>query len=36
VPRDLRIGRSDGRNTQILSGDLAPGNAVIVDTAVRR
>ena len=36
VPRDLRIGRSDGRTTQILSGDLAPGSAVIVDTAVQR
>jgi len=36
VPRDLKIGRSDGRNTQILSGDLAAGSAVIVDTVVRR
>jgi HlyD family secretion protein len=36
VARDLRIGRSDGRNTQILSGDLMPGDDVIVDTAARR
>jgi HlyD family secretion protein len=36
VPRDLRIGRSDGRNTQVLSGDLMPGDDVIVDTATRR
>jgi HlyD family secretion protein len=36
VPRDLRIGRNDGRNTQVLSGELAPGDPVIVDTATRR
>jgi HlyD family secretion protein len=36
VPRDLRIGRNDGRNTQILSGDLKPGDDVIVDTATTR
>ena len=36
VPRDLRIGRNDGRNTQILSGDLMPGDDVIVDTATTR
>ena len=35
VPRDLRIGRSDGRNTQVLSGELQPGMRVIVDTATR-
>ena len=35
-PRDLRIGRNDGRNTQVLSGDLMPSDAVIVDTARRR
>jgi HlyD family secretion protein len=35
-PRDLRIGRNDGRNTQVLSGDLMPSDAVIVDTANRR
>jgi HlyD family secretion protein len=36
VARDLRIGRSDGRNTQVVSGDLTQGSAVIVDTAARR
>ena len=36
VPRDLKIGRNDGRNTQVLSGDLMQGDAVIVDTATRR
>lgn len=36
VHRDLRIGRSDGRNTQVLSGDLMPGDDVIVDTTARR
>jgi multidrug efflux pump subunit AcrA (membrane-fusion protein) len=36
VPRDLRIGRNDGRNTQVLSGELASGDPVIVDTATRR
>ena len=35
-PRDLRIGRNDGRNTQVLSGDLMSSDAVIVDTATRR
>ena len=36
VARDLKIGRNDGRNTQVLSGDLMQGDAVIVDTAARR
>ena len=31
VLRDLRIGRSDGRNTEVLSGDLKPGMRVITD-----
>jgi len=35
VARDLRIGRSDGRNTEILSGDLKPGDPVITDIAAR-
>ena len=35
VARDLRIGRNDGRNTQVLSGDLMPGDDVIVDTGTR-
>ena len=30
-PRDLIVGRSDGRMTEVLSGDLAPGEAVITD-----
>jgi HlyD family secretion protein len=35
VPRDLRIGRSDGHNTEVISGDLKAGDAVIVDIAAR-
>ena len=35
VARDIRIGRSDGRNTEILSGDLKPGDSVITDIATR-
>ena len=31
--RDLKIGRSDGRNTEILSGNLKPGERVITDIA---
>ena len=31
--RDVRIGRSDGRNTEVLSGDLKPGERVITDIA---
>ena len=33
VARDLRIGRSDGRNTEVLSGGLKPGERVITDIA---
>jgi HlyD family secretion protein len=33
VLRDLKIGRSDGRNTEVLSGDLKPGERVITDIA---
>lgn len=33
VARDLKIGRSDGRNTEIISGDLKPGERVITDLA---
>lgn len=36
LARDLRIGRSDGRNTQVLSGELMPGDDVIVDTVTGR
>jgi len=31
VPRDLRLGASDGHRTQVLSGDVAPGDAVVTD-----
>jgi HlyD family secretion protein len=33
VPRDLKIGRSDGRNTEVISGDLKPGEQIITDIA---
>jgi HlyD family secretion protein len=36
VPRDLKIGRNDGRNTQVVAGELASGDAVIVDTGPQR
>jgi HlyD family secretion protein len=29
----ITVGLSDGRNTQVLSGELAPGTAVVVDAA---
>ncbi|HEX3487216.1 MAG TPA: efflux RND transporter periplasmic adaptor subunit [Micropepsaceae bacterium] len=35
IARDLRIGRSDGRNTEVLSGNLKPGEPIITDTATR-
>lgn len=31
VPHVLKIGASDGRKTQVLSGDIKPGDKVIVD-----
>jgi HlyD family secretion protein len=31
VARDLKIGRTDGRNTEVLSGDLKEGDRVITD-----
>ena len=31
VPRDLVIGLSDGRSTQVLSGELAEGESVVTD-----
>ena len=34
-PRDLILGRSDGRMTQVLSGKLATGDAVITDIKAR-
>ncbi len=35
APRDLTIGRSDGRSTEVLSGDLKLGDRVITDIATR-
>ncbi|HXI99741.1 MAG TPA: efflux RND transporter periplasmic adaptor subunit [Micropepsaceae bacterium] len=35
VARDLQIGRTDGRNTEVLSGNLKPGEQIITDVAVR-
>jgi HlyD family secretion protein len=32
-PHDLRLGPTDGRQTQILSGDLKPGDEVVTDLA---
>jgi HlyD family secretion protein len=31
--RDLKIGRSDGRNTEVISGPVKPGDRVITDIA---
>jgi HlyD family secretion protein len=36
VSVDVVIGASDGRNTQIVKGDLQPGTQVIVDTATAK
>lgn len=33
VPHDLRLGATDGRSTQILTGDLKPGDPVVTDLA---
>ncbi len=35
-PHDVRLGPSDGRATQILSGDLKPGDAVVTDLADKK
>jgi HlyD family secretion protein len=35
VARDLRIGRTDGHNTEVLSGNLKAGEPIIVDVAAR-
>ena len=35
APRDLKIGRSDGKLTQVLSGELKPGEKVITDISAR-
>ena len=34
VARDVKLGRTDGRSTQVLSGGLKPGDRVITDVAV--
>jgi len=31
VPRDLKLGATNGRETQVLSGDVAPGDALATD-----
>jgi HlyD family secretion protein len=33
VSREVKLGRTDGRNTQVLSGGLKPGDRVITDVA---
>jgi len=35
-PHDIRLGPSDGRSTQILSGDLKPGDAVVTELADKK
>jgi len=35
LARDLKVGRSDGRVTQVLSGELKPGDKVITDIGSR-
>jgi HlyD family secretion protein len=35
VARDLRIGRTDGRVTEVIAGDLKAGDRVITDTQTR-
>jgi HlyD family secretion protein len=32
-PHDLKLGATDGRSTEIISGDLKPGDAVVTDLA---
>lgn len=32
VPHDLKLGGSDGRSTEVVAGDLRPGDVVITDT----
>jgi HlyD family secretion protein len=34
-PRDVRIGRTDGRSTEILSGNLKAGERIVTDVAAR-
>lgn len=35
-PHDLRLGATDGRLTQIISGDLKPGDDVVIDFADKK
>ena len=30
-PHDLKLGGTDGHSTQVISGDLKPGDQVIID-----
>jgi HlyD family secretion protein len=32
-PHDLKLGATDGRSTQILTGDLKPGDEIVIDLA---
>ncbi len=32
-PHDLKLGATDGRSTEILSGDLKPGDEIVIDLA---
>ena len=36
TPHDVRLGATDGRSTQILSGDLKPGDDVVIDLADKK
>ncbi len=33
APHDIKLGATDGRETQIVSGDLKPGERVVTDIA---
>jgi HlyD family secretion protein len=35
-PHDIRLGPTDGRSTEVLSGDLKPGDAVVTDLADKK
>ncbi|MBV8977912.1 MAG: efflux RND transporter periplasmic adaptor subunit [Alphaproteobacteria bacterium] len=36
VPHDLRLGATDGRSTQVLSGDIKPGDELAIDLADKK
>ena len=36
TPHDVRLGATDGRSTQIVSGDLKPGDDVVIDLADKK